>query len=52
MRSTAIFTPSPPGRGQGEGQLCMERTMKDNKIDLREGHFMQIDFFGEMGYNK
>ena len=39
VRSTAIFAPSPPGRGQ----LCMELTMKDDKIDLRKLLFVTVD---------
>ena len=43
VRSTAIFTLSPPGRGQGVGQLCMELTIKDDKIDLRGAFALCLD---------
>ena len=43
VRSTAIFTPSPEGRGTGGGQLYTKSTMKDNKIDFREKVIMILD---------
>ena len=52
VRSTAIFTPSPPGSGQGVGRLCMELTIKDDKIDLRAINCPAIDNHIPALYNK
>ena len=51
VRSTAIFTPSPEGRGQGVGQLCMELTMKDGKMDLHISSNLRLDISNRQCYN-